>query len=152
MLFLLLLARPLAAELPGGGTIALRTGRIAGWAALALVVGEGLTIALQAAVLIATVDLTLPEVLGANFAVAGLVKCAAALLLAVCLLSRRHTPAALLLALGAVELGAATLSTHAAARMENSLPLLGVGSAAPARRRGLGGRHPVLHHGARPGA
>ena len=38
----------------------------------------------------------------------------------------RATPAPLLLALGGVELAAATLSTHAAARMANSLPLLGI--------------------------
>ena len=97
---------------------------IAGWAALALVVCEGLTIALQAAVLIDTVDLSLWQVLGANFAIAGLVKCAAALLLALCLLVWRGTPAPLLLALGLVELAAATLSTHAAARMQDSAPLL----------------------------
>ena len=127
MLFLLLLARPFAAELAGGPVvIARRTGTIAGWAALALVLCEGLTLALQAAVLISTVDLSLPEVLGASFAIAGLVKCAAALLLALCLLVWRKTPAALLLALGAVELAAATMSTHAAARMEYGVPLLAV--------------------------
>ena len=76
--------------------------------------------------LIQTVELPLLNVLGASFAIAGLVKCAAALLLAMCLLAWRSTPAALLLALGAVELAAATLSTHAAARMDHSLPLLGV--------------------------
>ncbi len=69
-------------------------------------------------------DLSLWTVLGASFAMAGLVKCTAALLLALCLLAWRTTPAALLLALSAIELAAATLSTHAAARMEYSLPLL----------------------------
>ena len=126
VLFLLLLARPLAAELPGGGGIARRTAAIAGWSAVALVAAEGLTIALQCAVLVATVGLSIPEVLGANFAIAGLVKCTAALLLAMCLLVWRRTPASLLLALGAVELAAATLSTHAAARMQDSTVLLGV--------------------------
>ena len=125
-LFFLLLARPFAAELPGGDAIARRTAAIAGWSALALVLCEGLTIGLQAAVLTDTVGLSVPEVLGADFAVAGLVKCAAAALLAACLLAWRATPAPLLLALGGVELAAATLSTHAAARMTNSLPLLGV--------------------------
>ena len=125
-LFLVLLARPFAAELPGGAVIARRIGTIAGWAAVALVVCEGLTLGLQAAVLMDTVDLSLPQVMGASFAMAGLVKCAAALLLALCLLLWRSTPAALMVALGAVELAAATLSTHAAARMDNSVPLLGV--------------------------
>ncbi len=126
VLFLVLLARPFAAELPGGAMIARRTGTIAGWAALALVLCEGLTLGLQAAVLIQTVDLSLWTVLGASFAMAGLVKCTTALLLALCLFAWRTTPAALLLALCAVELAAATLSTHAAARMEHSLPLLAV--------------------------
>ncbi len=126
VLFLLFLARPFAAELPGGSGIPRRTALVAGWAALALVVGEGLTLALQAAVLMDTVDLSLWQVLGAHFAIAGLVKCAAALLLGLCLLVWRSTPAALLLALAALELAAATLSTHAAARMDNSLPLMAV--------------------------
>ena len=126
VLFLVLLARPFALELPGGEGIARVTRIVAGWAAVALVVCEGLTLGLQASVLIDTVDLSLLNVLGAAFAQAGLVKCAAALLLALCLLFWRRTPAALLLALGAVELAAATLSTHAAARMEYSLPMLAV--------------------------
>ncbi len=126
VLFLLLLARPLAPVLPGGTDIARRTAHIAGWAALALVVCEGLTIALQSAVLVDTVDLTVRQTLGADFAIAGLVKCAAALLLALCLLGWRAAPAAPLLGLGVVTLAAATLSTHAAARMEYSGPLLAV--------------------------
>ena len=126
VLFLLLLARPLAAALPGGGVIPRQTALVAGWAALALVLCEGLTLGLQTAVLMDTVDLSVWQVLGAHFAIAGLVKCVAALLLGLGLLVWRGTPAALLLGLGAVELAAATLSTHAAARMDNSLPLLGV--------------------------
>jgi putative copper resistance protein D len=124
VLFLLLLARPLWQELPGGSVIPRWTANIAGWAALALVVCEGLTIGLQVAVLMDTVDLSFLEVIGAHFAVAGLVKCAAALLLGLCLLLWRRPPAALLLALGLVELAAATLSTHAAARMTDSSALL----------------------------
>ena len=126
VLFLVFLARPFGGDLPGGDRILRRTARIAGWSAVALVVCEGLTIALQASVLIQTVDLSLGNVLQAAFAEAGLVKCAAALLLAVCLLGWRATPAPLLLALGVVELAAATLSTHAAARMTDSSLLLAV--------------------------
>ena len=126
LLFLLLLARPFTAELPGGARISRWTAQTAGWAALALLLFEGLTLALQAAVLMDTVDLTLWQVLGANFAIAGLVKCTAALLLGLCLLIWRRTPSAILLALAAVELAAATLSTHAAARIQASLPLMGV--------------------------
>ncbi len=125
-LFVLLLARPLAERLPGGGTIARQTACIAGWSALALVLCEGLTIALQSSVLISTVELSLGNVLRADFAIAGLVKCAAAALLAVCLLLWRATPWPLLLALCGVELAAATLSTHAAARLDDRGLLLGV--------------------------
>ena len=126
MLFLLLLARPLAGALPGGRMIAQNTAVIAGWAAIALALCEGLTIALQAAVLVDTVDLSLWNVLGADFALAGLVKVTSALLLGLCLLVWRTTAWPVLLALGAVELAAATLSTHAAARMQYSGPLLAV--------------------------
>lgn len=126
VLFLVLLARPLRWQLPDDAGLARRTGVIAGWAALGLVAAEGLTVALQTSVLMATIGLSAWQVLGASFAVAGLVKCAAALLLGVCLLSPWRTPAALLLALGAVELAAATMSTHAAARMTDNTVLLGV--------------------------
>src|SRR5471030_1822710 len=69
-LFLILLARPLTGSLvPAGQGIAMGTARIAGYAAIALVVSEVATIALQAAVLMYTVDLTLPQVLTAWFAI-----------------------------------------------------------------------------------
>ena len=124
VLFLVFLARPLAAALPRGAVLLRRTAAIAGWAAAALVAGEALTIALQAAVLVDTVDLTWADALQADFARAGLVKCAAALLLAGCLVAWDAAPAPLLLTAGAVELAAATLTTHAAARMQHSGLLL----------------------------
>ncbi|MFO1026710.1 MAG: CopD family protein [Acetobacteraceae bacterium] len=125
-LFLVLLARPLADRLGAAGPgIAAATARIAGFAALGLLLTEGATVALQAAVLTQTVDLPLSNVLAAHFAVAGLVKTAAALALAVSLLGRRaRTPSWFLLALTTVVLAAATLTTHAAARLDNRLPLL----------------------------
>lgn len=126
VLFLVFLAHPFAAELPRGAVLLRRTAVIAGWSAAALVLGEALTIALQASVLMDTVDLSWTDVMGAGFARAGLVKCAAALMLAGCLITWRAVPAPLLLAMGAVELAAATLTTHAAARMQNSGLLLGV--------------------------
>ena len=126
LLFLVLLARPLAAGVPQGATLLRRTAVIAGWSAAALVLGEALTIALQTAVLVDTVDLSWTDVLQADFARAGLVKCAAALMLAGCLMAWPAVPAPLLLAMGGVELAAATLTTHAAARMHNSGLLLAV--------------------------
>ncbi len=126
VLFLIFLARPFA-ELPAGPGIVRDTARIAGLAALGLVACEALTLAMQGSVLVSTVDLTWANVLGASFAVASLVKIAAALVLAAALLGAgRRAPAWLLLLAGAVALAAATLTTHAAARMTGRAPLLAV--------------------------
>lgn len=120
VLFLIGLTRPL--DLPEIGDTA---GRIAGYAAIGLCLSEFATVALQAAVLMATVDLPLLNVLSASFAIAGMVKMAAAALLAVLLLRpARPAPSAMLAALVAVALLAATLTTHAAARMSGRTVLL----------------------------
>jgi putative copper resistance protein D len=128
VLFLVFLAHPLAPRLgPAGQGIASGTARIAGYAAIALLLSEAATVALQAAVLIDTVDLSLGEVLTAGFAVAGLVKTAAAASLAFVLLSlRERAPLVPLLALAVIELAAATLTTHAAARLDGRGVLLAV--------------------------
>ena len=119
VLFLLLLSRPLSPRL-GRNDIAAGTARIAGYAALALLLSEAATVALQTAVLTDTVDLTVRSVLRAEFAVAGLVKTAAAAAMAAVLLGMRaRAPALPLLALTIIELAAATLTTHAAARLDN---------------------------------
>jgi copper resistance protein D len=119
VLFLLLLARPLAPRL-GRNDIASGTARIAGYAAIGLLLAEGATVALQTAVLTDTVDLTVRSVLRAEFAVAGLVKTAAAGAMAAVLLGMRaRAPALPLLVLTGIELAAATLTTHAAARLDN---------------------------------
>ncbi|WP_428485231.1 copper resistance D family protein [Rhodopila sp.] len=125
-LFLVSLARPLARRLgPAGQTIAAGTARIAGYAALGLLLSEAATVALQTAVLTPTVDLSVSDVLAANFAVAGLVKTAAAALLAILLLGWKvRAPSLPLLALTLVELAAATLTTHAAARLDDRAVLL----------------------------
>ena len=65
--------------------------------------------------------------LTAEFAVAGLVKTAAAAAIAFVLLGwRERAPVPPLLALGLIELAAATLTTHAAARLDNRGALLAV--------------------------
>ena len=153
VLFLLLVAAPFEAGLARGGDIRRRVAGFALVASLALAALELLAIGLKAAVLIDTVDLGLGDVLGARFAEAGLVKAAAALAMAALLVrpwrmawhparsvgaasvavADRRTVvgasvspaiAGLLLLAGGVELGAATLGTHAAARLENSALLL----------------------------
>ncbi|MDR3531888.1 MAG: CopD family protein [Rhodopila sp.] len=124
VLFLVLLARPLTPRL-GRVDIATGTARIAGYAAIALLLSEAATVALQTAVLVDTVDLTVRDVLHAEFAVAGLVKTVAAAVMAALLLGMRaRAPAIPLLALTAIELAAATLTTHAAARLESRGGLL----------------------------
>jgi putative copper resistance protein D len=123
-LFLVFLARPLAPQLRRS-EIAAGTARIAGYAAIALLLSEAATVALQAAVLMDTVDLGLWDVLSAGFAVAGLVKIVAAAAMAAVLLGlRERAPVLPLLALTLIELAAATLTTHAAARLDSRFGLL----------------------------
>ena len=120
MLFLVLLARPFAGLL--GPDLVRRTAWIAAASALALVAVEIVNVGLQTAVLVSTVDLPVGNVLSANFAVAGIVKTLAAAALAALLWRGARAP--WLLAAGAVELAAATLTTHAAARLSDNALLL----------------------------
>ena len=124
VLFLLFLARPLADTLPEGDALARRTAAVAGCSALALMVCGLLAVAMQVAVLMDSVGLTLGEGLTAQFAVAGLVKAAAAGVLGAMLLMPRPASAVSLLGLGSVVLVAATMTTHAAARLSDNAILL----------------------------
>ncbi len=119
-------ARGAATLLPPGPAIRRAAARIAGWSALALVLCDGLALCMQSAVLMDTLGITLPDALGADYAIADLVKIAAAGLLALLLLTPRRIPALPLLALGALELAAATATTHAAARLDDGTLLLGM--------------------------
>jgi putative copper resistance protein D len=125
VIFLVFLALPLAGRIGPG--VAVDTARIAAWSALALIVCEAATVALQAAVLTDTVDLSLLDALGASSAVAGMVKMACGAILAICLFTLGTTaPRRLLLGVGLVELMAATMTTHAAARLDDRVILLAV--------------------------
>ena len=128
VLFLVFLARPLAPRLSRTGSgIVTGVARVAGYAAIALLLSEAATVALQSAVLMDTVDLSLRQALTAGFAVAGLVKTTAAAAIAFVLLGmRERAPVLPLLALTAIELAAATLTTHAAARLDSRGALLAV--------------------------
>ncbi len=124
--FLVFLVRPRAWQVgPAGEAIRRDTQRIAAWSALALAVLEAVSVAMQSAVLVATVELPLADVLGAQFALAGFVKIGAGLLLAA-LLGLPRPPALALLLLAVITLAAATMTTHAAARLDDRLPLLAV--------------------------
>jgi putative copper resistance protein D len=125
VLFLVLLARPFAGELVHGGRIVSRIMRLTFWSAVAMAFVEALGNGLQVAVLMSTVDLSFGDVMQANFAVAAVVKIACALLIAACTGQRTwRVPGPLLLGLVAIELAAATSTTHAAARLEQSTLLL----------------------------
>ncbi len=123
-LFLAFLARPFAPSLPDGLQLVRRTAVIAGWSALALVACEALAVGMQAAVLMDTMGLGLQQTLTAQFAVAGIVKAVAAGVLAAALFARRPMPAASILAPCAVVLAAATMTTHAAARLADGPVLM----------------------------
>ena len=124
-LFLAVLARPVAATLADGQRVAWRTSRFAGWAALALVSCEALTLAMQSAVLMDTVQISLGFALKAASAQWGVLKGAAGLALGLALL-RGRAPGGALLALAAIMLGAAVFTTHAAARLDHGPLLLAV--------------------------
>lgn len=127
VIFLLALARPFAPQI--GAEIAAGAARMTFWASLALAGFEAVKLAMQAALLMGTVDLTLLQALGAQFAVAGLVKIAAAIVLA-CMLARgAGAPWPVLALPAAVILAAATFTTHAAARLTGEVPLLIVSAA-----------------------
>ncbi len=81
--------------------------------------------ACKGAVLVGTIDIGWLNVLNAEFALAGLIKCAGALVIVGTLAWRREqAPASVLLAATVIVLAAATLTTHANARLDNRLPLL----------------------------
>jgi putative copper resistance protein D len=129
-LFLAFLAEPLAPKIAGHLSLGLPRlqrdiVRLVGWSAVALMLCEGATVALQVAVLVGTVDLPVSDIMQAGFAVAGLVKIAAAFLL-ILLLGWRgaRAPVPLLLILVLVELAAATTTTHAMARFDDRPVLL----------------------------
>jgi putative copper resistance protein D len=120
--FLILLLRPQTADL--GGEAAAKVKRLAIIAALSLALAEFVSVALQTAVLTATLDVPVSSILGANFAVSGMIKFFASLALAAAL--ALEAPGAPLLALGTAILGAAVMTTHAAARLDHSNVLLAV--------------------------
>lgn len=127
-LFLAFLAQPRAWMLGAtGARIAEGTARLAGWAAIAMAVAEAGAIAMPGALLADTLGISLADALGAQFALAGIARIALALVLAGVLLGwGGRAPWWLVLPLVAGVLAAATFSTHAAARLEDSVPLLAI--------------------------
>ena len=125
VIFLVFLARPFAAELGAAGAVVRRRVCVVGaWSAAALILSESATIFLQGSVLMATVDLGLADVLSAGFAVAAQIKIACAIVLILALARwSEAVPTSFLLAVVGLEIAAATLTTHAVARIDNRLVL-----------------------------
>ncbi len=124
VIFLAILARPLAPSLPGCGTaIVGDTLRIAAWAAIGLVIAELLALGLQLGVLSGTLQLPVGDLLDAQSSIASLVKLGATLVLGLLLVHGHRPSSTALLLLCTVELSAATFTTHAAARLDHR-PLL----------------------------
>lgn len=124
--FLLLLARPLAGGLTAGADIKDATLRLMGWSALALAFVTALSIGLEGAILASTVGLSLGETLGADFVLAGIAITLAALAIAALCTAKMGRPSgAALVALAAAILLAQTLTSHAAARLDDRVFLGG---------------------------
>src|SRR5262249_15034217 len=121
VVFLVFLARPRAWLLGDVGAAVLRDAvRLAAWGALVLALAEAARSALGGGVLAGTTALDPPGGLTAEFAVAGLAKIAAALLLPLLLAALgARLPAVIQLVLAMALLAPATATTHAAARLDD---------------------------------
>lgn len=123
--FLLLLAHPLSGALGvEGRRVNERAQYFLLWSAIAFAVTELAFVAMQCAVLIGTVDLTIREALGANFAIAGLVLAAAGLAVAWAV----RVPfgpgiSVALAALAVLVMVAQSTTSHAMARLDARVPL-----------------------------
>ncbi|MGH8159937.1 MAG: copper resistance D family protein [Rhodanobacter sp.] len=129
LLFLIFLLHPLAPALVQGDALEQRVLRLTRWSALGLILAEMATTALQVTVLMTTVDLPFSNVVQASFALSGGVKILCALLIALFLGQRTLASGALrllLLLTGLIELAAATMTTHAYARLDDNALLMAV--------------------------
>ncbi|WP_233840831.1 CopD family protein [Dyella sp. 2HG41-7] len=127
ILFLVFLLRPFAHLLPQGADLERRIARLTTYSAIGLILAEIAGVGLQVAVVMSTVDLSFLDVMHAPFAIAGTVKILCALAVIPCLgkrISSRSLSSVLLLAIGAIELTAATFTTHAYARLSDNTLLL----------------------------
>ncbi len=124
--FLLLLAGPLAGEIGAAGAGIIRRSRtLLGWSAIALALVAAISVLIEAMILADTVGLTAGETLGAGFVLAGIAVIGASA--AIAWLSLRDRSGGFsafgLLALAAVILIAQTMTSHAAAQIDDRLLL-----------------------------
>ncbi len=121
--FVILIAKPLHGALAAGDVILRRSFRILSWSALALAGVELLTVLVQIAILVDTTDVGVAGALGAGFVIAAALRIVAALAIAV---MARTAPTRVGLILGGLVLVvAATLTSHAAARLDDRLHQIG---------------------------
>ena len=120
--FLILLATPLGAELGDAGVAILkRSLRLLRWSALSFAAIALISITVEALILADSLGLSAAETLGANFVLAGFAIILAAAAITVLCRSRGIPGTLALLALAAVILVAQTMSSHAAARLDDRL-------------------------------
>jgi copper resistance protein D len=124
--FLMLLAGPLELALGAPGTIIIRRSRtLLGWSAIALAIVAAISVLIEGTILADTVDLTLGETLGAGFVLADAAVIGAAVVIAFLALWRRSGafPGLASLVLAAIILLAQTMTSHAAAQLDDRLTL-----------------------------
>lgn len=124
IIFLAGLARPFARELGGvGAIIERRVARGIGWSALGLAIIQAIGLTAALAILIDTNGLSLRLAVGADFALAGGLQIAAALVIAVIALGFDRPGITPLLALAIVLVASTILTSHAASRLDLQAPL-----------------------------
>jgi copper resistance protein D len=124
--FLVLLAGPLELALGAPGTIIIRRSRaLLGWSAIALAIVAVVSVLIEGTILADTADLTLGETLGAEFVLADAAVIGAAVVIAFLSLWRRSGafPGLASLVLAAIILLAQTMTSHAAAQLDDRLTL-----------------------------
>lgn len=125
IVFLALVARPFAPSLgPAGAAIERRCRIVLACSAVAFALAAALTIALEAAILMGSLDLSLADTLGAGFARADLVIIGAAIVIALLCGARSSLQTTIALAaLGIIALTAQVATGHAAARLDDRAAL-----------------------------
>jgi putative copper resistance protein D len=122
--FVLLVARPLRLAGDNSGRMALRSfRRLVIWAALSLALFQIILMGVNSVALMATAELSLGEVVGANFFRAGAVMIAASCVLALIAQAQFRRMWQWAFALAVIIIGASVMTSHAAARLTDRAPL-----------------------------
>ncbi|HEV8390269.1 MAG TPA: CopD family protein [Dongiaceae bacterium] len=116
--FLAFIAVPLDRTSAAGSQLAPRTIQLTRIFAWALLVTVAALLAMQVTILAGTAEISLPEALGGDFAIAQMVRVVGAVLMLV-LLYRGSPSVPLLLVLALIDLGAGVATSHAMARVED---------------------------------